>query len=517
LNGESSYTFEPCTYRLDTPVTLPGGLSNFSLLGAGSDRTIFTTPVVRLGSNAIQVGVTALLHNHWGLTNRRNWAIAPVQEGQSRVTLNPGQEPFPGVGSFVIYDNEYMCPHNDPNTGTCIKHHAQLVRVISYNAATREAVLDVPVGRDFVYGSHSNPYARLAWIDNPNDFRVSSNITIGGFGFDGTVQGQTGSSSGALLVGMVDGLLVEDVRATQFSGWAIHTNMSRNIVMRRMNTDGATAGGPGAGYGLTFSLSQNVYVTDSFGARSRHPYIVHAGNMDLLFENSFMGGFDTHGFDSRRIVVRDCIGYGHVSLGNAAWLEGDEVTLERCNLQSGSLGWMAGHRMEMRDAIIKNIDLYASDLKDLVFEGIRFVAEGPTSLRFVNSGADVDVKFINCSFESRDQGWGRALSIRSYGNSEGGIGGKLEFLNSSFSMDRNTPPIEITNGPATLDVIVTNGTFRRGVNEFLSTPGIVYYNNARGRLILSNNRLFSTASTLTQNSSQNPYEVIESGTQFVRP
>lgn len=349
--GKSEYVLPAGTYTLQNSILIPPGTKNFTLRGEGKDSTIITSPNQKL-AQGIAAGVVTMLHNNWGLTNRTNTLVDNVLAGSRAVRLSAGQADI-APGYYVLWDQNIVLRISGDNGAM---NHAEVVKVLSYDKSTRTAYLDNPTGREF----NVNP--RLCHVNDS----ILTNVTISDMGFDGAVLDGTCSTS-FLAAGISDGLHVARLKVRNYTTNAIYTNIARNALVEQTDVSGANAFGPGGGYGVGIYRSRFVTVQDCMDDQSRHGFIVHSGSQDVLFQNcvSYLGGFDCHGYDDRRITFRSCVGTV-LNVGNGAYLAGSkDVMADSCIFTE-----MLSINENTRNTYLRNCSM-----KGLIFY---YTAEGST-------------------------------------------------------------------------------------------------------------------------------------------
>jgi|GEM_PF-4560480 len=312
--GKDAYLIPAGTCPISGAINFPDGTSNFAIVGAGSGRTVFTSPNNRIG-NAFELGFSHFSHNNWGLTDLQNRAIDNVTAGSSTVRLRAGQAALE-PGWHIVWD-EYGVVNRYNQFP--IYNRAEIVEVKSYNANTRVATLDIAVGRDF------NVNAKIG----PVTGRLSHNITLKGITFDGTAPGGQ-HSTGALYASMIRNLSIIDVAVKKFQGPAIAVMLSRNT-----DVSGVHLSENAGSYGLGINKSRFTDVHDSYAAPSvSTAFIGHTGDQDTIFRRLTTPRVDAdHGFDGKRKTIKEITGnYTHpdypgegmadLTCGNLAWRDG---------------------------------------------------------------------------------------------------------------------------------------------------------------------------------------------------
>jgi len=399
--GQQEFVLPSGTLTLENPIIIPAGAKNFTLRGSGPNSTVLTTPTSTL-VQAIKVGVVTMLHNNSGITNRPNFPVLPIASGSSVIKLKNNTPSFQ-TGYYVLWDQNVVLRVSGDGGSM---NHAELVKVIGYDASTSTAILEQPVGREFSLN------ASLA------DFRdvACQNISVTDLGFDGTGPSGTYTTS-FVSTGVVDGLYLSRLRARNYVTNAVTTNIGKNVRIEDLDIGGATAGLAGQGYGLGIYRSRFVSVENCRDEGSRHGFIVHSGSMDVTFENcvSYSGGFDTHGYDERRISFSKCSGAG-VNIGNNAYLAGgQDISVNDCDFSS----WYVSIGPNTRNVFIKGSS----------FLGISIYNVKPGTNKGIPSGGYADnVLFDRCVIRGGD---GNGLMRDSE------VAGTVTFTNCYFDCNRD--------------------------------------------------------------------------------
>ncbi len=421
--GKSEYVIPSGSYEIENPIRIPSGTSNFRLSGNGIDQTIITTPNKRLGA-AIYIGLETVLHNNWGINNRDNYSVSNVPDGSTALRLADGQKPVE-PGYYVLWDNSAIVKDNGVDQSM---NHAEIVYVSGYNNSTKMASLTVPVGREY------NVRPSLA------DFRsyICSNIEISDLGFDGSVNDGTYSNS-FVSSGVCDGLTLARLKVRNYVTGAISVNLTRNTLIESTDVGGATNFGPGGGYGVAVYRSRFVTIRNCKDWLARHSFILHSGTMDTLLEgcSTEVGGYDTHGYDERRIEFRNCTGNG-INLGNDGYMGGGrDFLVNGCDLQGG-----VDCHPNIRGVFVRNSTLTGTGFSyrpvgstkgspsggfadQLFFDNCTFRSDSSSGL-IGNSTFVGQVTFRNCVFDFIRTDWGVALKCTEWQK------GSLSFVNCEF-------------------------------------------------------------------------------------
>ena len=264
------------------------------------------------------------MHNNWGIKNRHNSTVQPVQQGDKFLTLVNGERARPNH-YYVLWDNHLEGANNEFKT--VVMNHAEIVHTTNVNGDRVE--LDEPAGREYT----EEP--QLADVGAT----ICRNIRVEGIGFNGGNQAPNMTTKGLLTASLVDGIDVSDMKIQHFVTDALYFVNCRHVKVTKATIAGAGFNGPGGGYGVALSRCRFAEVTDSTADSERHGFIAHAGTMDASFSRCRcrIASFDCHGMDERRISFTDCIGDGTVQVGNQAWGEGDrDVTIKNCTFEGGS-------------------------------------------------------------------------------------------------------------------------------------------------------------------------------------
>lgn len=473
--GKSEYVLPSGTFTIDNPIRIPYGTSNFSLRGQGMDQTTISTPNKRLGA-AIYIGLETVLHNNWGIANRTNYAVTTVKDGATTVKLNDGQQPIE-PGYYVLWDRSAIVKDNGVDQSM---NRAEIVLVTAFDPTTNMATLSVPVGREYLV----NP--SLA------DFRqfMCNNIEVSDIGFDGAVNDGTYTNS-FVSSGVCDGLVLARLKVRNYVTGGISVNLTRNTLIDSTDVGGATNFGPGGGYGVAVYRSRFVTIRNCKDWLARHSFIMHSGTMDVLLEgcSTQVGGYDTHGYDERRITFRNCTGNG-INLGNDGYMGGGrDFLVENCDLQGG-----IDCHPNIRNVYVKNSTLTGSGFyytpigstkgnpsggyaDNIYFDGCTFRGNGSGGL-VGNSSVVGQVTFRNCIFDFTRTDWGVALKCTAWQR------GSLSFVNCDF--------ISHTGGYlAELDRTTRNFRLQLLKCRFSSTGSALYavriLKDFRGTLQSSNN------------------------------
>jgi hypothetical protein len=318
--GQSEYVIPAGVYDVRDNIVLPPGTRNFTLRGAGSQATVFTTRS-RVMDQIIEIGTQTPIHNNWGISNRPTQNVRPVTSGSVFVTLQNSANIEPGW--YALWDDYAVVASKPPHERQM--NRLELVEVISYDANRRRARLRQGVGRDY----RVNP--KLSDMRNA----LTHNITVRGFGMVGSVNESTQASDGIVQAGLTVGLRLDDLRVRTFGHRAILLNAVRDALVTNTDVADAVDRSIGRGYGLTMHRCRFVTVTDSIATNTRHAFVGHAGTMDVHWERLQARGpdnnLDTHGFDERRFTIVNSFGEGGVLIGNPNWLGGArDIVIRNC-------------------------------------------------------------------------------------------------------------------------------------------------------------------------------------------
>jgi len=338
--GQTTYTLPAGEVDLTQPIIIPPGPRGFTLSGAPGGTTLRTP--AHMDRQAIRIGNRPELSDNWWIVGPNNVAIDAVADGQNWV--RSAQQIPPGYA--VIWDETKIVCAKGPNVSM---NHAELVKVLTYDAATGKATLDTKVGR-----SYSSP----AWLC-PYEGATCANLKIQGISFDGSTADGSPTSEGLIMVGIADGVQLVDLHAKNFRSDAIATNTARNVQITGCSVQGASEGGAGAGYGFSIYRSRNVLLQGDSAVGCRHGILLHSGTMDVDVKScQTPNGFDLHGYDERRVNITDCSGDG-LDIGNDAWLGGaKDVHLTGCTI-TGDVGFHAGTGIVCTDCKFGSIGLYS--------------------------------------------------------------------------------------------------------------------------------------------------------------
>jgi hypothetical protein len=419
LTGQTEYRLPAGTYTIENPIVIPDGTSNFTLRGAGMDETTIKTPNKKL-NYAIGVGVITMCHNNWGLTNRQNSLVANTKTGSRTLQLLANQTP-PQPGYYVLWDQNVVLRISGDNGSM---NHAEVVKVQGYDAVSRTVTLDCPVGREY----NVNP--RLADLRSG----ICTNVAVTDLGFDGTAPSSTFTTS-FVSAGISDGLVLGRLKVTNYVTNAISTNLARNVLIEGTVVDGATAGGPGGGYGVAIYRSRFVTIKNCTDYNARHSFIMHSGSMDVLVDgcSTGPGGFDLHGYDERRIVFQNCTGNG-INVGNDAYLAGArDVWVKNCNFTAGEIGLHQN---------VRNI-YFLNTTAPLV--SLYYTAAGSTKATPSGGFAD-SILFQGCTIQGT-AGNGLLMTPDKFG--------ALTFIGCTFDYKRTDwgMPIKLVKGEGTINMV----------------------------------------------------------------
>lgn len=515
-DGKSEYYIPACTYNLDNIIYVPPGTKNFKLYGAGADKTIFVTPNTYLSTQAIQIGLPVLLHNDWGLANRTNWSIADPKEGATTLTLQGGQAAFPSTAKrFVIWSRQSVCHSQAPDV--CNHYASEIVTVTGYNSSTNTVTLSGGIGRDYLT-TDSEP-VKLALIDD----QISSNIEVSDMGFDGVLANGNGGSWGFVQASMTDGLKMHDLSAINFDGWAINALLDIHAQMWNLKANDATATGAGAGYGITVQKSRFVEVWDSESSKSRHSFITHSGSMDVNFHDIlFNAGFDTHGYDSKRITLTNCQdGSDSLNIGNGAWNLGDEVSITNCHLTEGGFFGYGLQNLRTNNVSfdgrveILNVPDSATTrvINPAIFTNTTFTSTDWTAIMFTGTGRYEKLSFIDCTFKQSagNTSWS-LLSLRPLYSDES-IPGNFEFIRMKMISQNSDAHLEVGSRTADFNLTVADSVFSGPSDMHSIAIGLESY--SEGAATITGNTLYSTSNYFYSNSG--PTVITESGNTILPP
>jgi hypothetical protein len=481
-SGRPSYTIPAGTYYLWNPLIVPRGTKNFALLGSGQGQTILRAPFAR--QRLVEVGEAIMPHNNWGLTDKTNTVLEPLDEGATVLRLVPGADPV-APGNYVLWDDHQIV--NRYGTGET-HNRAEIVRVISYDPLSRSATLDEPVGRDFL----NSP--KLANFNQA----LCENITVGNITIDGLSDTGVGSTD-MLYISGVRGLNVSNVRLVNYANGASYINVCKNSTVTNCVIDPATTGGIGAGYGLTITRSRFTTIQNC-QLNSSQALKFHTGAMDSTVQDcvTTSGGnaIDAHGFDELRVTIRRCTGNGGITLGNEAWAAGGKGhRVEDCDLQFLFIGPNATdvivRRSKFREALSLS-DLDPSLCNPLAnpmggrpgvisFEDCEFWAAQNVvnDFRWFNCER---VVFSRCILGTTNTSFGNVIKL---------VGGRgnLAFYGCEFRPAANREAIELATGTGnSLSLTMSGCTIR---SEVGLNVGVWLQNPYQGKLLIVNNQLVS--------------------------
>ncbi|HUD20708.1 MAG TPA: hypothetical protein VMQ44_01405 [Candidatus Saccharimonadales bacterium] len=524
-DGQTSYYLPACTYRIDSNIQIPYGTSNFKLYGAGKDKTVFVTPNVRLDNTnaAITVGMT--ISGMWGVPGQTRgveggdgWLIQQAHQGDTTLTIKGGQQAFVGAGkAFALWDETCVTSKKAP---WCIYYTGEIVHSTGYNPDTGVVTLDIPIGRDY---SEVNK-ATLGYASSLN-----KNITIQGLGFDGKFGDAGDASFGFISANLVENLTISDVRVKNFSNAAIQITLCRNVNASDGIISDASSSGAGAGYGFSVDRSRfgNISNWQSIGGVTgiRHGIIMHAGAVDYTTTDTEVSGFDSHGMNSRRILLENCRGNSDISLGNAAWLDGDEVTVDNCTFNGGTLSFSPYPFIIENSHLTDAVSFYSDHdytLADVEFLNDTFDRSTDSYYDFLFlSGPFGKLKFDHSTFA------GARFEINQIGEQlDPSIYGPVEITNSAFNISNpDFVALQVSNGAPPVEGVTRapmNLTFNNNTITY-NVPGsnhvaVNVLANAIGTLVMNNNTLVSPAATnFYWADPATQMTITQSGNQIVRP
>lgn len=434
--GASSYSLPSGTYNLQNPIVIPAGAHDFTFSGAGSGQTIFVTPSL-MSKQAIIVGVLPVLSDNWWITGANNVTINSVSTGQTQIKLNPIKSSLP-TGYYVLWDEYKVMCAKGPNDSM---NRAEVVKVTAYNSTTGVATIDVPAGREYVQNPKMCPYQGA----------VCYNITVSGFGFNGL--SSTGDSEGVAAVGVSDGVVLNDLSVINFRSDAIMTNTARNVLIENSNVSTTSDGDAGSGYGFSIYRSRFVTVQDCTALLCRHGFLLHSGTMDTtVLRCTTYSGYDSHGYDERRISLVNCTGDGG-DIGNDAWLAGAQgVLISGCSftdpfgfhanvrnvrVTNTTMGGVAVYSVE--PGTTPTVGIPAGGLADcIMFDHCAFKGSGFTLFSEEGATRMGTLTFTNCTWENIGLDWGTVIDLSE-------ISGTLNFLGCTLQSDSADHVVQLTN------------------------------------------------------------------------
>jgi hypothetical protein len=376
----------PDGYVFTRPLVIPPGTRGFSLAIKGR--------LVKASDNfaAIEVGDT---RHHWQFPFQ---ALPVALEGQATLPLPDGW--------WFIYDDAQVVHATVPSSR--VSYRCELVKVTS-------GALDQPLGRTYDLS------VKAARVD------VCERVSVSGLQTTGM----------ALQIAYGVDCRVRDSGVSSFGGFAFRSVRSRRTVFENVRVQGATALGPGAGYGINVMWDRGTVIQGSYADTSRHGFIFHSGSMDCTVEdsegNSLVGAdFDTHGMDERRITFRRVRGQSAIGIGNAAWhLGGTGHLIEDCDVTGLYFG--PGVEATVRRTKVRARDFYAIKLErpqEVRFEYLTYTGPGRTihTAHYTHSGR---ATFYRCSFTSTDEPHTSSL----------GLSGEWRFLDSEFKVLSGKPSL----------------------------------------------------------------------------
>ncbi len=436
--GLPSYTVPAGTYNIQSPIIIPAGTQNFSLLGAGSGQTILTTPYGKL-SHLITAGS---LYNIYRNTSALKLS-AGVKQGDASIVL-PITTPIQ-IGKYYALQDDYTVSAG--SLTTVVKPRFELVKFTSFSTISGRAALDKPSAREY----NVNPVIYFA------DNYVSKNISISGFGMDGTIVGTTTDASDRLVYGvLIDNLALTDLKVQTFQSAGIEVDQCRNVHITNSIVNHSVDLGAGQGYGFILRHSRFVDVSNCSADGCRHGFILHSGTTDTTITSCVASGaysnFDLHGFDERRVTFTNCTSGNSINIGNDKWLAGAKnVTIQSCSLggplvlcpnanvitvTNSSLG---GVRTSYVNSPLSNpVSGFPNNVK---FDTCTFSTDNNV---FTNQPTTIGtISFNLCTFESTRTDFGTTFLISQFDK------GSLIFSLCKFTVDSVRPgdvPFQITGG-----------------------------------------------------------------------
>lgn len=449
--GLTSYQVPAGTYTLQNPIIVPPATINFSLQGAGSALTILTSPSAKM-THMIRVGS---LYNHYR-NNGSTRLLATVKQGDTSVIL-PMNFNLPLNKYYTLQDDYLVYNASDPAR---INNHFELVKFTSYSPTTGRATLDKPAAREY----NLNPAIFSA------DAETSQNVSVSGFGMDGTIIGTTIDASDRLVYAvLVDGLNLTDLRVQTFQSAGLEVDECRNVQITNSSVNGAVDKGAGQGYGFILRHSRFVNVSNSSADGCRHGFILHSGTTDTTLDTCASTGpysnIDLHGFDERRVVIKNCSCGTTINIGNDKWLAGAKsVTIQNCTMGGALILCPNASGITVTNSSLGGVKTTSSNeplssptggYPDLVkFDTCSFTTGNSV---FTNQISAIGtISFNLCTFESTRTDWGSLFSISQFDQ------GTLNFTTCKFTVDSLRPadvPFQIYAGGVNAKVVIRGSQF----------------------------------------------------------
>jgi hypothetical protein len=408
-HGRHEYDLPAGPIQISSPIVIPPGTHNFTLVGAGSGSTVIQAAQSNQKA-LILVGQEVLLQNNWGLTNTEpHFQVQPLGTGAKEIQVGQGTDSLRAGEYAVLWDT------NKVTVGplASLYNHGELTRIASVSRSRGTLQLDEGAAREYDPSCQISPCSNL----------VCTDISLKGMTVDGAEPGE-GRAQICIKLGLIEGLVVDDVHATHCGVYSIQTNLVRHATFTNDDvSDGAKIDQPGNGYGFTVCRSRFVKFSNCTGENTRHAFCCHTGATDVDFVNCTapslphsLNDFNTHGFDERRIHISHC--QGTMALGNPSWLGGAaDCTIDDCDISGGLYFGPNVRNSTVRNSTAGTV-LFEYDANPAHSpaqgypDGIKLVGckiLGNPTLKL--SRIVGNVEFDHCTLEQNNQPWGIALRV----------------------------------------------------------------------------------------------------------
>lgn len=320
--GQTSYTLPPGRINLSASLWLPPGTSSFTLKGQTGSRLVRNSssdfPLVVVGTNGSHG------YDNSAFTGSAT-SIAPAQEGSISLTRTGGQTLVPGWYGLIGTN-----PQDDfvrtPDGATTFAFKRELVRVLS--VAGNVATLEGPIGRSFGTGEMRFLESQ---VTAQHDKKVCQRISLQNLVLDGTSAVDASKASKVLVIGVSNGVYVDDVSVSSFSTSGISVLFSKGVTINRARI--SLGRNDALGYGIEFVGSRFVTVRNSNFSTTRTGVLFQGGTMDALVSDCLGPtlNFDVgHGQGEKRLTYRRVLA-DKFAVANTTWRRGvDGATIEDC-------------------------------------------------------------------------------------------------------------------------------------------------------------------------------------------
>lgn len=330
-------------YILEAPIRVPNGAKHLVIEGAGVGLTIFER-TTGIATNSPVVGIGNF---NWFVSGTEI-NVENVTKGDTTLTKKTGQS-SPTVGGFYVLRTARTVKHRD--NGTTVAIERELVKIDSVVGSTIAPIFaGSPSGIDATL-SHTGACRTYNHNNDAsiNSTTVTENVTIKNLTIDAA------SAQEGLSLGTCWDCTIQNVEVKRFGLSGIQTWVCNDVLIDNCDVNSASAGGPGAGYGIDLRYTHNAIVQNCDIRKGvggmRHAVILHSGSTDILIKDctSDGGSYDTHGMNEQRIHFLRCnkaadANPGRVGcdIGNGAYLYGaEDVRIEDCDMRL-TLGLHAG-------------------------------------------------------------------------------------------------------------------------------------------------------------------------------